>query len=519
MNDFLLRLKRVFLKYKEWLVVIIMLAAAGYLLFMYRSLTEEQVREEVLGGENQRGPQDQEELQIEEIVETIEQSPEDYAQLVIKNPFMSIDAKIQKKEWLEERFRRAQEEFESGNYMAAKELFQEVLERDTFEAYVDYKPYSPSRYIELCERRNLEQSILSQYEQGLQRYQEFVEKQDEEANKNELLRLVSEAKKLFETVVEKGREILPDVVEGAQARLEGREDYVNLNQRYNELRDETLVDNLNRLYDLAMEYWNRRDEAPTFLADAYESLQEAQDLIADGEVPPDGQDAVENISELEEEVLAEIDERYPRLLERAEQLRAESLDQLEPMREALEIYDVLYRFRQEEDIQQELRQVQEQVTELENQRTLEQAGQWVQQAENMLTELKRVYARRQWDRLAEMRNEIINLMDRVDSITKELPELRPIQQRAAEVREELEELKPPPAIEGLTLLSIDPQIRVAKIEYDEDRPPRSLYLGQSDPVLDIRFESIGQRDEEGNIESIIVSRAGHRDTELFVTEE
>ncbi len=509
MNDFMLRLKKFALQYREWLVIALLMGVIFYLMLQYRGLQKADIEREVYQASAERAEQ-QATLDYQGIVDGVMSLPEPYLDLVKFNPFEDIEYKIDTQKRIERVFAEAMRYYNVGSFLDAKEKFQQVLQLDPFEARLDYRPRKPSKMIEDCEREATRQGIRAVYDKGIEKYRQVTElDQPGGISEEELLTLYTEVQQLLQQVVQEGQELAPEAYEDSRAKLEG------VNKRADELKIILFSALLDRLYTDAVDLWNRKDEKPSNLADTRDNLLRIEQMIAsyEKELSPDDRQIQSQTQQLLGEVNREVERVYPVLLQRAQQLESSGQGNLEQLAEAQEIYRVLYRFRQEQPIQDKVDQLETVLVDLRKQATVRQAQRWLDEGKQILEAAKKAYAEGDWDQMSKSKNDGTMILQRFEDLPQ-IAELEAIQAERGKVRQEFDALKLLPAIEGL-ILQGPPRGERAQV-LDQATNRRSfLRLGARDPISGLTFTRIGQQ-EGGTVRSIFVSKDGFRETEIFL---
>lgn len=508
MNDFLLRLKKFVVQYREWLVIALLMIGIFYLMLQYRGLQKSDIEREVYDTGNVRAQQ-QETLNYQAIVDGVMEIPEPYLDLVKFNPFEDIDNKRGTQDRIAQSFAEAMRYFTAGSYLDAKEKFQEVLKLDPFEARLDYRPRKPSKMIEDCEREAKRQSIRAVYDKGIEKFRQVTElDQPGGISEEELLTLYTEVQQLLRQVVQEGQELAPEAYEDSRAKLEG------VDKRADELKIILFSALLDRLYSDAVDLWNRKDEKTSNLADARDNLMRIDQMIAsyEKELSPDDKQIQTQTQQLLTEVSREVDRVYPVLLQQAGQLESSGQGNLDQLAEAQEIYRVLYRFRQEQPIQDKVDQLETVLVDLRRQAMIRQAQRWLEEGKQFLEAAKQAYAEGNWDQMSKSKNEGSMVLQRIGDLP-EITELESVRAERVKVQQELDALRLLPAIEGLILQGPPRGDRAQVLDQATNR--RSfLRLGARDPITGLTFTRIG-RQEGGVVRSIFVSKDGFRETEVF----
>lgn len=509
MNDFMLRLKKFALQYREWLVIALLMGMIFYLMLQYRGLQKAEIEREVYQANTVRTEQ-QATLDYQGIVDGVMDLPEPYLDLVKFNPFEDIENKIDTQKRIERVFAEAMRYYNVGSFLDAKERFQQVLQLDPFEARLDYRPRKPSKMIEDCEREATRQSIRAVYDKGIEKFRQVTElDQPGGISEEELLTLYTEVQQLLQQVVQEGQELAPEAYEDSRAKLEG------VNKRADELKIILFSALLDRLYTDAVDLWNRKDEKPSNLADTRDNLLRIEQMIAayEKELSPDDRQIQNQTQQLLGEVNREVDRVYPILLQRAQQLESSGQGNLDQLAEAQEIYNVLYRFRQEQPIQDKVNQLETVLIDLRKQATVRQAQRWLDEGKQLLEAAKKAYAEGDWDQMSKAKNEGTMILQRFEDLP-EIAELEAIQADRVKVLQEFNALKLLPAIEGLVLQGPPRGERAQVLDQATNR--RSfLRLGARDPISGLTFTRIGKQ-EGGTVRSIFVSKDGFRETEIFL---
>jgi hypothetical protein len=197
----------------------------------------------------------------------------------------------------------------------------------------------------------------------------------------------------------------------------------------------------------------------------------------------------------------------------AQQLESSGQGNLEQLAEAQDIYKVLYRFRQEQPIQDKVDQLESVLVELRKQAMIRQAQRWLEEGKQLLESARKAYAEGDWDPMIKSKNEGNMSLQRIDDLP-EIAELEPVRAERVKVQQELNALKLLPAIEGMVLQGSPRGNRAQVLDQATNR--RSfLRLGSKDPISGLTFTRIGQQ-EGGVVKSIFVSKDGFRETEVFM---
>lgn len=512
MNDFLLRLKKIAVQYREWLVIILLLALVGYILSMYQRLTPEDIEREVLGRKDVR-PEAAEILEYDRIVDGIITVPPPYIDLVKYNPFIPLETILESQRVIQQIFDEGRRLFDAGSFLEAKEKFQEVLSLDPFEARIDYRPYKPTLYVRRCEEEAEKQDIRGIYSRATDVFSR-AQSMDRPggASEEELLRIYEESQRLFQTVVQRGEVALPEAVADAREKLE------TTNQRVEQLQIITFNATLNRLYQEAVELWNRREESLANVANARDNLSRAQEMIANfpGQLQDQALQIRDRTGQLLNEIEQEVERRYPGSLQQAQNLVSTGQGNLEQLTQAQDIYKVLFQLRGEEDIQTQIDELEQVLVGLRRDQTIARAQQFLQQARQSLETAKGVLeAGEDWDRLETSKREGLAILDQLDGLPR-LSDLDTLRTQAASLRSELNALEVPPLIEGIVIQAASD--RTARgIEPSTNRRI-FLNIGRNDPVSGLTYVRPGATGQGGQIQSIIVQKQGFRETELPVTQ-
>jgi len=509
MNDFMLRLKKFVLQHREWLVIALLMVVIFYLMFQYRGLQKADIEREVYQTKDVR-VQQQETLNYQGIVDGVMNVPEPYLDLVKFNPFENIDNKRDTQDRIAQTFAEAMRYYDAGSFLDAKEKFQQVLQLDPFEARLDYRPRKPSKMIEDCDREAKRQNIRAVYDKGIEKFRQVTElDQPGGISEEELLTLYTEVQQLLQQVVQEGQELAPEAYEDSRAKLEG------VDKRADELKIILFSALLDRLYTDAVDLWNRKDEKPSNLADTRDNLLRIDQMIAsyEKELSADDRQIQSQTQQLLGEVNREVDRVHPVLLQKAQQLESSGQGNLDQLTEAQEIYQVLYRFRQEQPIQDKVGQLETVLIELRKQGMVRQAQRWLEEGKQLLEAAKKAYAEGNWDQMSKSKNEGNMVLQRFDDLP-EIAELEAVRADLVKVRQEFDALKLLPAIEGLVLQGPPRGDRAQVLDQATNR--RSfLRLGAKDPISGLTFSRIGKQ-EGGAVMSIFVSKDGFRETEVFL---
>lgn len=514
MNELLLKLKNLAVKYREWFVILVLLGLIVFFLSLYRSLTYQQIEREVLGGAG-AGRSQEEQLVYNEIVDAIMEVPTPYIDLVKFNPFIDIEVILEIQRELQEKYDEARRLYDAGSFLDARELFRELLQKDPYEARIDYRPYKPTTYIRRCEQEWKRQEIRGYYNQAvtlLERAQ-ALDSPEAAANEEELLRNYEDCQKLFQRVVEEGAELLPEAVEDAKAKLQGGDEEIGVNQRVEQLQMRTFTATLSRLYDEAVEFWNRREQNLADVANANDNLLQARQLIADypGRIPADALRVQEQIEELSKLIELEVDQRYASELQRASQLEQTAQGNLEQLSRAYDIYEVLYRLRQEDDVRQRMDELGVALEALRKQQMVEQARGWLAEARQLWQQAGQARDAGEWEQLETAKKEGLTLLARFEGLP-ETSELVTIRADAANLEADFQTLAVPPLIEGYVLSRAS--ARSAVVEDPANNIRVFLGLGRRDPRSGMTYVRPGKTDASGEIQSIFVTKEGFRETEI-----
>jgi len=511
MNDFLLRLKKYIVKYREWLIVVLLLGLIVYFLLMYQGLTRRDVEKEILGGKSAPVAED-EALEYERIVNRIMTVPETYIDLVKHNPFIDIESILQQQRELQDIYEEGRRLFNVGSFAEAEQRFQDVFKRDPYEARIEYKPYKPSTFIERCRQESQVQQLRALYTQGLQKFRQAQEMDKPGGvSDEELLRVYRDCQRLLKTVAEKGEAYVPEAVADAREKLS-----TVVDERVRQLEQSTFYALSKRLYDEAVDFWNRREEKLTNLADAKGNLDRVREMLDEySEDLPDNVVRIgDQVGTLLDQLEGEVDRRYPILLNEAETLEAEGQGDLAKLKRALEIYQVLYRLRAEQAIDDRVENLNRVIQDIERKETTANAQRWLAEAKQKLDAAKAALGNQEWEQLVEVKREGLSLLDRFQDLP-DLPDLQPIRAEADVVRQTLDRIKPLPIVGDVELERATAQRAVVLLPITNTR--RFLQLGREDPVSGLTFSRIG-RTEGGRIVSIYVEKEGFRETEVALKE-
>jgi len=514
MNEFLQKLKNLVVKYREWSVVFLLLGGIIYFLSLYQDLTKEQVEGQILGG---AGParSEEDELSYDEIVDKILVVPTPYVDLVKFNPFIPIEDVLEIQRKLRERFNEGRRLYDAGNYLDAREVFQQLLQTDPYEAKIDYKPYKPNTYIRRCEQEAERQEIRGFYNQGVDLFEraKSLEAPESGVSEEELLRVYEDCRTQLQKVVERGQKLLPEAVEDSKRLLGGSDEHVGVEKRVNELRIITFTATLTRMYDDAVDFWNRREENLANVANANDNLHQAQAMIAEypGEFPESALQVQDQIVQLLEEIEKEIERRYPSEQQKAAELESAAQGNLDRLSQAFAIYEVLYRLRKEDDIKETMDRLRKSLDELERLKRQERTSGWLQQARDLLKKAGDARDQGDWEALEVAQKDGLTVLDQFDGLP-ETPELVQVRADAANLRAEFENLAVPSLITGYVLSRASAR---SAILLDVATKRRIfLSLGKKDPRSGITYKQPGEADATGRIVSIVIEKDGFRPTEI-----
>ncbi len=514
MNEFLQKLKAFAVKYREWLVVALLLGCIVYFLSLYQNLTYKQIEGQIL---EQRGPAQGEkaELIYDEIVNEIMVVPTPYIDLVKFNPFIDIEVILEIQRELQEKFDEGRRLYDAGNFLDAREIFRELLRKDPYEARVDYRPYKPNTYIRRCEQEALRKEIRGIYDQAIELLERAraLDVPEAAANEEELLRNYEDCQNLLRTVVQRGQELLPEAVEDAEKKLEGSDEQVGVNQRVRELQMFTFTVTLTRLYEDAVGLWNRGEESLSNVANAKENLRQARQVIADypGELP----DSVFPIQDQVERLLGEIDldveRRYPYEKLEADELVSTGQGNLDKLTQALDKYKVLYRLQEQDEVREQIDQLEQTLGELRKEQMQQQARGWLEQARALWEQAGKARDDGDYDALAAAKRDGLSVLAQFDGLP-ETPEWVQLRAEAANVRSDFEKLAVPPLITGYNLIYVSE--RSARLEEVATKIRIPLTLGREDRRSGITYDQPGETDPAGRIMSVILKKNGFRPTEI-----
>ena len=516
MNDFLLRLKKYAILYREWIVIAILLAVIIYLLLQYNGLTKASIEKEVYGGMSTQ-TQAQDELNYQNIVDGVINVPAPYIELVKFNPFEDIDIKIDKRIKIEKIFLEGARLFDVGSFGDAEQRFQQVLQEDTYEVLLEYKPYKPSRFIEKCREEAKRHRLRATFDQAEDIYRKAKEMDVPGGlSPEELLNLYQEAQRQYGQVVEQGQELLPEAVTVASERLENAEEGVD--KRVLELNMILFHDTLRRLYDDAVELWNRKNETYSNLADAKDNLEQAQENIASyqGDLTSEDLQIQSQVDQLLSEIRTEINRVYPIALQEAQQLETTGKGNLGKIENAQGIYKVLFRFQGDEEIQTKIQTLEEDLKILRETALVAQANQWLEESKAHLENAKNALTQEppDWNKMQQEKNEGVKVINRILQL-EDLPKLESTKANAGIVLEDLRKLKVLPQIEGLVLRKVILNQRAEIVDTAQNNRRYFIGLGDTHKISGITFLRLGQTDG-GLVKSIWVKKDGFRETEIFI---
>ena len=514
MNDFLLRLKKYAILYREWIVITILLVVIIYLLLQYTGLTKSYIEKQVLRGMSVE-TQTQDDLNYQNIVDGVMNVPNPYVDLVKFNPFEDIEIKIERRKRIEGIFLEGVRFFEVGSFRDAEQKFQQVLQEDTYEVLLEYKPYKPSRFIEKCQEEAKRHRLRATFDQAEDIYRKAQEMDKPGGlSPEELLNLYLEGQRLYGQVVDQGEVLLPEAVSVAQERL------VVVDERVNQLKMVLFHDTLRRLYDDAVDLWNRKDENLSNLADAKDNLDQAQENISTygGNLTSEDIQVQSQVTQLLSEITTEINRVYPIALQESQQLESTGKGNLEKIENAQEIYKVLFRFQGDEEIQAKIQALEEDLKILREDALVAQAGQWLEESRTHLENAKNALTNEppDWNGMQQQKDEGLAVIQRILKLT-DISRLESLKAETVKVQADLKKLKVLPRIEGLVLQKVILNRRAEIVDTAQDNRRYFIGLGEKHRISGITFLRIGES-EGGLVKSIWVKKDGFRETEIFITE-
>ena len=487
MNDFGQRLKKILTDYREWLVVATLLGVIAYMILQYRGLDEKQIEKGILG-QDVAAVDKSEKLNYEEIVDGVMDVPDPYHDLVKLNPFESIKVKVYKINEIQGLFSEGMRYYTANSYLDAKAKFQQVIELDPYEFLIVYRPSKPTKMIELCELEASRQSIRETYNRAIEKFDQIrLLDQPGGSSDEDLLTLYTEDQQLFNRVIENGQELLPEAWKVAQERV------AEVNKRINELEIKLFSATIARLYNEAVDMWNRKDEKPSNLADARDDLLSCQDLIAkyDRELSPDDQQIQNQSTQLLQDIESEVNQVYPILQQQAEQLQATGQGDLEKLTQAQDLYKILHRFRQEEEIKSRIDQMETQLASLRKEAMIAQAKEWLEEARQLHESAKNNFSEGNWDQMLANKNDGLAVLKRFDDLPN-IPELETVRADRQTLTAEMQKLKLQPKMQGFVLQGVTGSQRARIFDQNENRR-YFLRLGSKDPISGITFVKIGKQ--------------------------